>query len=167
MSELFHVSDRGDIARFDPRPSDYTDHPVVWAIHRTRLPNYLLPRDCPRVTFYADENTSRDDIERFLGKDRIVVAVEEGWVERIAAASLFLYAMPQAPFALHDATAGYWVSREPVTPVSRDALSGLPEAIAAHGATLKTLPSLWALQDAVLASTLQFSIIRMRNATKR
>ncbi|KKB07030.1 hypothetical protein VE25_19890 [Devosia geojensis] len=167
MSELFHVSDKGDIARFDPRPSDYTDHPVVWAIHRARLPNYLLPRDCPRVTFYANEKTSRADRERFLGENRIVVAVEEAWLERIAAENLFLYTMPQAPFALHDATAGYWVSREPVTPVYRDVLTGLPDAIAAHGATLKALPSLWALRDAVLASTLQYSIIRMRNAQGR
>jgi len=167
VSDLFHVSEEGDIARFDPRPSDYTEHPVVWAIHRARLPNYLLPRDCPRVTFYADGKTSEADRERFLGESRIVVAVEQGWLERIAAASLFLYTMPQAPFALHDATAGYWVSREPVTPVARDVLDRLPQALAAQGATLKALPSLWPLHDAILASSLQFSMIRMRNARGR
>lgn len=167
MSDLFHVSDRGDIARFEPRPSDYTDHPVVWAIHRARLCNYLLPRDCPRVTCYASERTSLADAQRFLGNDRIVIAVEEAWLERITATSLFVYRMPEAPFALNDAAAGYWVSPEPVTPLACDRLSDLPEAIAARGATLRVLPSLWPLHDAIAASSLQFSMIRMRNAGAR
>lgn len=167
MSDLFHVSEKGDIARFEPRPSDYTDRPVVWAIHKARLCNYLLPRDCPRVTFYAHQETAPADIERFLGKDRIVVAVEEEWLERIKTASLFLYTMPEAPFALKDAAAGYWVSPEPVTPLARDQLLGLREAIAARGATLRVVPSLWPLHDAVAASSLKFSMIRMRNARAR
>jgi Family of unknown function (DUF6886) len=32
---------------------------------------------------------------------------------------------------------------------------------------LRVMPSLWQLHDAVVASTLQFSIIRMRNAQPR
>jgi len=32
---------------------------------------------------------------------------------------------------------------------------------------LRVTPSLWPLRDAVVASTLQFSLIRMRNATPR
>jgi hypothetical protein len=167
MSDLFHVSEEGDIERFVPRPSDYTDHPVVWAIHKARLCNYLLPRDCPRVAFYAHDETSAADVERFLGDDRIVVAVEEAWIERIKATSLFVYTMPEAPFNLKDAAAGYWVSPEPVTPLARDQLPGLSEAIAARGATLRVLPSLWPLHDSVAVSSLRYSMIRMRNATPR
>jgi Family of unknown function (DUF6886) len=32
---------------------------------------------------------------------------------------------------------------------------------------LRVMPTLWPLRDAVVASTLQFSIIRMRNAALR
>lgn len=167
MSDLFHVSEEGGIARFVPRASDYTDHPVVWAIHKARLCNYLLPRDCPRVTFSANAGTPSADIARLLGEDRIVIAVEEKWLERIRTTSLFVYAMPHAPFSQHDAAAGYWVSEEPVTPLRCDELLDLPEAIAARGATLRILPSLWPLHDKVAASRLRFSMIRMRNAIPR
>jgi hypothetical protein len=29
---LFHVSEESGIVRFEPRPSQYTDEPVVWAV---------------------------------------------------------------------------------------------------------------------------------------
>ena len=48
---FFHVSEAADIERFDPRPSALTHEPVVWAIDEERLRNYLVPRDCPRVTY--------------------------------------------------------------------------------------------------------------------
>jgi hypothetical protein len=47
---------------------------------------------------------------------------------------------------------------------SRGRLEGLPAASAAAGATLVALESLWAFHDAVKASGLTFSMIRMRNA---
>jgi hypothetical protein len=64
---LFHVSEDAGIIRFEPRPSEYTDDPVVWAIDDERLRNYLLPRDCPRVTCHAGPKTTDDDRQRFLG----------------------------------------------------------------------------------------------------
>jgi hypothetical protein len=51
---LFHVSEEPAVAEFSPRPSQYTQDPVVWAVHDDKIRNYLLPRDCPRVTCYAD-----------------------------------------------------------------------------------------------------------------
>ena len=64
---LFHVSEESGIERFEPRPSQYPDEPVVWAIDADRLRNYLLPRECPRVTYYAGRETTAADVERFLG----------------------------------------------------------------------------------------------------
>jgi hypothetical protein len=64
---LFHVSDIAGMKSFEPRPSR-TGEAFVWAIGEPRLANYLVPRDCPRVTFYADQNTSEEDrakINRF------------------------------------------------------------------------------------------------------
>jgi hypothetical protein len=48
---LFHVSEEAGLARFEPRPSPSADAPVVWAVDADRLRNYLLPRECPRVTY--------------------------------------------------------------------------------------------------------------------
>jgi hypothetical protein len=36
-----------------------------------------------------------------------------------------------------------------------------------RGVELRFLPSLWSLRDAVVSSTLQFSLIRMQNASSR
>ena len=59
---LFHVSEDAGIQRFDPRPSPSTDAGVigtaVWALAEPFLPNYLLPRDCPRICFRASERTT-------------------------------------------------------------------------------------------------------------
>ena len=38
--------------------------------------NYLLPRDCPRVTYFAGRETAAADVERFLGSSPAVIAVE-------------------------------------------------------------------------------------------
>src|SRR5262245_33710332 len=71
---LFHVSEGPGIERFEPRPSSYTDDPVVWAIDAARLRNYLVPRECPRVTYYAGPETTADDVQRFLGSSPAVIA---------------------------------------------------------------------------------------------
>ena len=88
-------------------------------------------------------------------------------MERIRAATLYRYEMPPAPFRLIDEGAGYWVADESVTPLGMTRIDDLPGAIAAAGATLVALPSLWDFHDAVKASSLTFSMIRMRNAMTR
>ena len=63
-----------------------------------------------------------------------------------------------------DAVAGYFVSRVPVVPVGVEVFEDPLFELLRRGAELRVLHSLWALRDAVLASSLQFSFIRMRNA---
>ena len=167
MTALSHLSDRADIARFEPRPSDYTSDGVVWAIAQSHLANYLLPRDCPRVAFRAAPDSTPHDLEAFLGADRVVIAIEAAWLAEVSTATLHCYAMPDQTFTLHDAAAGYWVSPAPVVPLAMSVISNLPATVTASGATLRVLPSLWPLHDAVKASSLTFSMIRMRNAAPR
>lgn len=164
---LFHVSEQSDIRRFDPRPAANVERPVVWAVHADRLHNYLVPRDCPRVTFYAGANTTADDAARLLGDDRAVVAIESAWLERARQTRLFVYMLPPATFALVDVNAGYYHSAGPVEPLGVETIDDGPAAIAARGVSLRVLPSLWLLYDEVIASTLSYSIIRMRNAQPR
>jgi hypothetical protein len=140
---------------------------VVWAIEDPRLCNYLVPRDCPRVTYYAGAETTAADVERFLGSPEAVVAIESGWLERVRSSRLYCYHMPSETFECIDACAGYFVSRVPVVPLGVDLLEDPLTELSSRGVELRVLPSLWALRDAVVASSLQFSIIRMHNAVPR
>jgi hypothetical protein len=161
---LFHLSEESGIERFDPRPSEYTSDCVVWAISADRMCNYLLPRDCPRVTYYAGPNTTANDVERFLGGSRAVVAVEARWIERIRGGRLFCYHLPSETFECLDQCAGYYVSRVSVAPECVEFLDDLICELLKRDVELRFLPELWTLRNAVAASTLQFSMIRLRNA---
>jgi hypothetical protein len=173
MACLYHVSHDPAIARFDPRPapdpSSGAAGLMVWAIDADHLPNYLLPRDCPRVTFYAGADSDPADVERLLSgtSARRVVAIEAGWFERALTEPIHLYELPDQTFTVHDAGAGYHISREPVVPLSVRQLDNLPLELARRDVELRVMPSLWKLRDAIVNSTLAFSMIRMRNAQPR
>jgi hypothetical protein len=161
---LFHVSEESGIGRFEPRASEYAAGTVVWAIDAERLRNYLLPRECPRVTFYAGRETTVVDVGRFLGSSPAVVAVESGWMERLRSCRLYCYHLPPATFECVDECAGYFVSRVPVVPVRVEVIADPVAELLRRGVELRFAQSLWPLRDAVVASSLQFSLIRMRNA---
>lgn len=164
---LFHVSEKAGIHRFEPRQSDSVAGPVVWAIATDRLHNYLVPRDCPRVTYYAGRDTIAADVERFLGSSATVVAVESGWFERLRSCRLYCYHLSPETFERIDECAGYFVSRVAVVPAHVDVIDDPIAELLKRGVELRFVPELWALRDAVVQSTLQFSIIRMRNALPR
>jgi hypothetical protein len=165
---LFHVSEESGIERFEPRaPEGGGGEPVVWAIDAARLRNYLLPRDCPRVTYYAGRETTPADAERFLGSSPAVVAVESVWLERVRSCRLYCYHLRPETFECLDECAGYFVSRVPVVPASVEVFDDVMGELLRRGIELRFTPSLWSLHDAVARSTLQFSLIRMRNALPR
>jgi hypothetical protein len=164
---LFHVSEEGSIARFEPRLVEAFPEPVVWAIDRDHLRNYLLPRDCPRVTYYAIPDSSTVDVAQYLGASHAVVAVESEWLQRVQSCRLHCYAMDSTTFECIDAGAGYFVSRQPLIPDSVELIEDAIQALAKNRAELRVVENLWPLHDAVAASSLQFSMIRMRNAKPR
>ena len=164
---LFHVSEESGIERFEPRPSQYADEPVVWAIDADRHCNYLLPRECPRVTYYAGPKTTAPDVERFLGSSPAVIAVESAWLDRLRSCRLYCYHLPPQTFACTDECAGYFVSRRPVVPAQVEAVDDPLAALLGRGVELRFVPNLWPLRDAVASSTLRYSLIRMRNALPR
>src|SRR5262245_22867550 len=122
---LFHLSEASGIERFEPRPSSYTDEPVVWAIDADRLRNYLLPRECPRVTYYAGALTTAADVERFLGSSPAVIAVESAWADRLRTCRLYCYHLPPETFECIDECAGYFVSRVLVEPTRVEVIDDL------------------------------------------
>jgi hypothetical protein len=164
---LFHISEADGIERFDPRPSEYSADPVVWSIDANRLRNYLFPRDCPRVTFYAGPQTTAEDRERFLGASHSVVAIEQCWFDRLRSSRLFCYHLPHDTFECIDTCAGYYVSRVPVVPTRVDVIDDAIGELRRRNVELRIESNLWPLRDAVASSTLMFSIIRMRNALPR
>ncbi len=164
---LFHVSEQNGIELFEPRWSENAERELVWAIDADRLHNYLVPRECPRVTYYAGPQTSSADVEQFLGKSQAVVAIESGWFERLRSCRLYCYHLAADTFECIDECAGYFVSNLPVVPTCVEVFDDLILELLKRGVELRIVPNLWPLRDAVVASTLQFSLIRMRNAQSK
>ena len=166
---IWHVSEEPGIERFEPRIDAAEGRQRVWAIGESRLHNYLLPRDCPRVTFYAGPATSADDRARFFSVSAAesVVAIERGWLDRVRNARLHLYEFAPDDFELTDAIAAYWTSERIATPIDCTVVDDPLAELGRRAVELRVLSSLWPLRDAVVASTLGFSIIRMRNAQPR
>jgi hypothetical protein len=164
---LFHVSEEPGIERFEPRAIADMGEPAVWAINEKRLQNYLVPRECPRVTYYAGNDTTKADVERFLGSAAAVIAIEDEWLERLLCCRLYCYRLPAETFRCVDECAGYFVSRAPVVPASLEVIDDARAELLRRGTELRVVPALWPLRDAVIVSSLRFSIIRMRNAKPR
>jgi hypothetical protein len=168
--KLWHISEDGSIPRFEPRanPSHDSPEPLVWAIDSGHVPAYWFPRDLPRGTFWALDTTTDDDVERFLTGNRAlrVHAIESSWLGALREARLFAYRLPPETFEAYARAAGYFVSREPVEPVEVVELDDLIARHAEAGIELRIVPELWPLWERVIASTLEFSGIRLRNLTR-
>ena len=63
---LFHVSEESNIQIFEPRIPTREDLDknigLVWAIDEKRLPNFLTPRNCPRITYHIGKDTTESDL---------------------------------------------------------------------------------------------------------
>src|SRR5205085_4791818 len=123
LGRLCHFGDGHGITRFEPRPppsalSGVTDH-MVWSVGERLRHNYLLPRDCPRVTFYPAPSSAPADVARLMAGTSAghVVAIETGWMPALRAGRLYQYELPPATFVPIDAGAGYYISRAPVVPL--------------------------------------------------
>ena len=166
---LWHVSENPSIGRFDPHVAETSmvAEARVWAIDTRHLPIYWFPRDCPRGTFWAGETTSDADVERFLWGDRSlrVHATEGRRLREIRAVTLSLYRLPEGPFEPNpDGTTGYWVSRRGVEPLERHELRDVEAAHVDAGIELRFVRDLRSLWERVVASTLDFSGVRLANA---
>jgi len=168
--KLFHVSEEPGIALFTPRPSPQIYSNIkgaaVFAISDEMLHNYLLPRDCPRVCYYAKTDSLQADIGRYIGDTdkKFIITVEESWLERINNTKLYLYEMPSERFEQIDEGAGYYVSYETVKPLSVLPIDNLFDEIVERDVELRVLSSLKQLAYEISNSSLHFSIIRLRNA---
>lgn len=168
--KLYHVSEESGLQVFIPRPSPqyYPDiiGDVVFAVNETMLHNYLLPRECPRVTYYAKTDSAYNDIKKFIGKSdkKYIIIIEPGWLEILKKTVLYLYEFDQGNFEILDEGAGYYISYKPEKPINIIKVDDLSGEINNRNAELRTTDGLRQLTELVKNSTLQFSIIRLRNA---
>ena len=165
---LWHVSEDAAISQFEPHRAPFatTDEPLVWAVDTRHLPLFWFPRDCPRGTFWAGPETSAEDVDRFLvAPSARVHATEAGWLEAIRSARVLAYRLPEEPFEPHPEVGGYWLAREPVEPLELVEVGDLLTRHAEAEIELRIVPSLAPLWQRVIASTLEFSGIRLRNAS--
>ncbi|BCJ47739.1 hypothetical protein GCM10010168_20980 [Actinoplanes ianthinogenes] len=167
MPQLFHVSEEGPFAVMHPRPSPagtpHEGREWVWAVDGARLPNYLLPRQCPRVCWSSvcvKHDLLRAPAER-------VIAVEHRWAPELLSAGLTVHRLDPTGFTLLDATAGYWVSEQAAQVIETHRVENCFAALAEHGVEVRLTSSLWPYVDAVVRAEAEFSAIRMRNAVGR
>lgn len=165
--KLFHISEEPGIKIFHPRPSpqyyESIKGDVVFAISDNLLHNYLLPRNCPRVTYYKAAHTSEEDIDKFFGESTkdYIINVEEAWKERIQKATLYKYEFEPDNFTLLDETAGYYVSYKSVAPLNVTEIKDVIAEIGKRNAELRFLSELKSIASEVVNSSFKFSIIRM------
>ena len=170
--EVLHFSEDPTITRFEPHVAATAQQPeaYVWALDAERAPCYWFPRQCPRGTAWVVPTTTAEDRERIIGRgggDR-VHAVEYGWLDRIRTTRLYAYRFALEPSFRRfpsESEAYAYVSTSAVTPL------GPPEPVGdllalheAAGIQLRVLADLRPFWDAVVASTLNFSGIRLHNA---
>jgi hypothetical protein len=165
---LWHFSEDPRLEHFEPHvpATNPGESPLVWAVDTRHSPMFWFPRDCPRGCIWPVATTTAEDRQCFFGysaAERIHV-IESSWLGRMANRSLFAYELPAASFRPHD-VGGYWVSERPVDAMRRFEIGDLLERHARAGIDLQVIPSLWPWWRQVIASTVEFSGHRLRNAS--
>lgn len=170
---LFHVSEDPNITTFHPRLPTRTDLDptiaLVWAIDEARLPNFLTPRNCPRVAYNATDKTTDADRKRFFTSSRTehAVILESKWLPAMLSTTLYLYEFDPAGFILQDDVAGYYVATETQFPILKHVIPDPLSELLRRSVEVRFVNSLWDAVDAVQASTLNWSLCRMAYAQPR
>lgn len=166
---VFHYSEDGSIGRFAPHvPQTNPSHPpAVWALDAEHSPLYWFPRDCPRISVWANDDEQRAVLRETFNTDADrICACESHWLDRVSRAKVYRYALAGdqfAPWALAD---GQYIANDVVYPQHVDVLDDLLALHAEAAVELRFTPRLGTLVDRMLASGLPFSFVRIRDARR-
>ncbi len=147
--QVLHFSEDPTVRRFRPHVAATARQAeaYVWAVDAEHAPSYWFPRQCPRVLAWPGPETTAADRERVAGPgggDR-VDAVEYGWLERLRT-----------------------IAERAVDPLGPpEPVGDLLERHAEAGIQVRVLPEVRTFFDAVVASTMRFSGIRLHHARPR
>ena len=166
--EVLHFSEDPSITEFVPHVAATARLPraYVWAVDYDHAPSYWFPRNCPRALIWASPRTSPNDREEFLGASWRVHAIEYRWLEAMRSTVLYAYRFSAVDFAPMGAPEPHarvaTTTLRPLGPPQR--VGSLLDAHEAAGIELRLLANLWPYWKRVIASTVGFSGIRLRNA---
>ena len=166
---VYHYSEDGTISRFVPHvPQTNPSHPpAVWAMDAEHAPLYWFPRDCPRISVWANDSAQRAILRDTFETDATrICACESHWVDGMRRARVYRYAFDGSQFAPWTDAEGQYISGDVVTPQSVDLLDDLMGLHAAAEVELRFTPRLGTLMDRMLASGLPFSFVRIRDARR-
>jgi len=79
---------------------------------------------------------------------------------------LYAYRLPVGAFEPYEPAGGYWISRQTVEPLDVERCGDLVELHRTADIELRAVPRLFDLWNDVIASTLEFSGVRLRNARR-
>lgn len=166
--EVLHFSEDPSITEFTPHVAATAQQPqkYVWAVDYDRAPAYWFPRSCPRILTWANSETTAADRELFLGASRRVHAIEYSWLSIMQSMVLYAYRFAASDFTPLGAPEPHaMVATVTVRPLGRpEKVGSLLAAHEAAGIELRVMPTLWPYWTRVIASTVGFSGIRLRNA---
>ena len=160
---LWHFSEDPAIERFVPHvPATNPEQPpMVWTVDDLHAPLFWFPRDCPRITFWADDGSPPDQLA--VTSATRVHAIEDVWLDRVQTCKLWVYRFPVEGFEPWPGADGYWVSDQEHTALDVAPVGALLQRHHERGIELRVLPDLRELRDQVVASGYRFSMCRMAN----
>jgi hypothetical protein len=168
MNVLLHFSEDPTIQLFRPHVPASSPHnpPMVWAVDEEHAPGFWFPRQCPRACCWSEGQPLSEMGRMLLGMGAVtrMHAIETDWLARMRACRMYVYRFDAAPFAIYDVHAGYYATKETITPLSVEPIGDLLSLHAEAGIELRLVANLWPIIDAIVASGLEFSIIRKNNA---
>jgi hypothetical protein len=167
--QVLHFSEDPGITTFVPHVAATAQQPeaYVWALDAEQAPAYWFPRDCPRVLAWPGPEATAAD-RRFLFDER-VHAIEYGWLPALQTVRLYAYRFDAAPFRPFGSPQPHaMVATTTVTPLGpAEPVGDLLALHEAAGIQVRLVANLWGFFGEVVASSLRFSGIRMRNARPR
>ncbi|WP_440603493.1 DUF6886 family protein [Bacillus sp. GB_SG_008] len=170
---IFHVSEESHIQVFQPRIPTRTDldptKGLVWAIDDKCLPNFLTPRNCPRVCYHIGPNTSEIDKQTYISSKSCshVVVIENKWFETMKNTKLYLYEFDTKQFTLQDKNAGYYISETTQIPIAKLEVANLFQELFKRNVELRLVNNLWDIYDEIQKTTFNWSMCRMGFAQPR
>ena len=171
MPDLLHFSEDPNISVFHPHgPKCSPDKPpLVWAVDESHAPGFWFPRDAPRACCWSMGKPLTQTARTLLGIGAGIRmhAIESAWLARTRACRLFVYRFDAAPFEIANSDAGYFSTTQTITPLSVEPLGDLLALHAGANIAFRMVPNLWPVIDAIMASGLEFSIMRKANALPR
>ena len=170
--EVLHFSEDPNIDEFRPHVARTAAEPTayVWAVDAAHAPSYWFPRQCPRAMAWVTSTTTKADRQRILGPHLgRVHMIEYAWLRRMQTIQIFAYRFEAPEFTPYgnDRDPHAFVAQHPVQPLGpAEPVGSLVTLHEEAGIELRLAPDLWPWWEAVIATTVGFSGIRLRNALR-